>query len=78
MYSPWPAERRQVLADMGAALGMAALVGYWWLFWAVVVVIAAATLRRWWQFEAQAHRKETALLEEAEHRLQRFRPPTPV
>jgi Flp pilus assembly protein TadB len=77
MYSP-PAERRPVLADVGAALAMTAVVGYWWLFWAVVVVIVAATLRRWWQFEAQAHRKEAALLEEAQHRLQRWGPPTPV
>jgi Flp pilus assembly protein TadB len=68
MHSPSLATRR-ILNGAGATLLIAAVVGYWWLLMAGVVVLVAAALRRWWRFEVEAHRKETALLADAEYQL---------
>ena len=66
------AERHPILASVGVPV-LAVIVAYWWSAAAVVVVAAAVCvsvmLQRWWRFEVAAHRKETALLNAAEHEL---------
>ena len=72
MQPPWCAVQHQVLASVGVSV-LAAIVAYWWSVAAVVVVAAAVcifvVLQRWWRFEVATHRKETALLNAAEHEL---------
>ena len=72
MQPPSCAERYPVLAGVGVPV-LAAIVAYWWSAAAVVVVAAAVCmfvmLHRWWRFEVAAHRKQTALLNAAEHEL---------
>ena len=72
MQPPSGAERHPILASVGVPV-LAAIVAYWWSAAAVVVVAAAVCisvmLQRWWRFEVAAHRKETALLNAAEHEL---------
>ena len=72
MQPPSCAERHPILASMGVPV-LAAIIAYWWSAAAVVVVAAAVCmfvmLQRWWRFEVAVHRKETALLNAAEHEL---------
>ena len=72
MQPPSCAERHPILASVGVPV-LAVIVAYWWSAAAVVVVAAAVCisvmLQRWWRFEVAAHRKETALLNAAEHEL---------
>ena len=72
MQPPSGAERHPILASVGVPV-LAAIVAYWWSAAAVVVVAAAVCmfvmLHRWWRFEVAAHRKQTALLNAAEHEL---------
>ena len=82
MQPPWCAERHLVLASVGVPV-LAAIVAYWWSAAAVVVVAAAVCisvmLQRWWRFEVAALRKETALLNAAEHELfKRVSPRPPI
>ena len=66
------AERHPILASVGVAV-LAVIVAYWWSAAAVVMVAAtvcvSVMLQRWWRFEVAAHRKETALLNAAEHEV---------
>ncbi len=63
-------ERHPMFAGVGVPV-LAVIVAYWWSAAAVVVVAAAVCmcvmLQRWWRFEVATHRKETALLNAAEH-----------
>ena len=62
---------RQILCGVAVALGTVAAFGYWQVLVAIgvlaAVVLISTALRRWWHFEVAAHRREMALLAEAEY-----------